>query len=101
MTVFGKWFNFKLLDWIWGNGESAWKLLRAVFFILATIALLDAFVYGDPSQVGTYFKSIGQAPQTFLGTAVPSHYASPYVSAITFIRLMAFAFLMAIVLRKR
>ena len=25
-----EWTSFKVLDFIWGNGESTWKLLRAV-----------------------------------------------------------------------
>lgn len=38
---FFEWMSFKILDFVWGNGESAWKLLRSVgiFLLLMTIAL--------------------------------------------------------------
>jgi hypothetical protein len=34
LTTFGEWLEFKTLDFIWGNGESTYKLIRAVLLVL-------------------------------------------------------------------
>ena len=68
IKAFFDWLGFKILDWIWGNGESAWKLLRTVTALLVLIALRDVFAYRDPWQVGSYLAAAVQAPQIFLGT---------------------------------
>ena len=100
IKAFFDWLGFKILDWIWGNGESAWKLLRAVVILLALIALKDVFAHRDPWQVGSYLAAGMQAPQIFLGTLSPSYYSAGYLSAIVFCRLVAFAFMMSIVIKR-
>ena len=43
-TQFLSWMKFKLLDYVWGNGESISALLRAVIVLMAAIAILDLSV---------------------------------------------------------
>jgi hypothetical protein len=100
IKAFLNWLGFKFLDWIWGNGESAWKLFRAVIILLVLIALRDVFAHRDPWQVGSYLAAAMQAPQIFLGTLSPSYYSPGYFSVIVFCRLVAFAFLMSIIIKR-
>jgi len=100
IKAFFDWLGFKILDWIWGNGESAWKLLRAVLILFALIAFKDVFAHRDPWQVGSYLAAAMRAPQIFLGTLSPSNYSAGYLSAIVFCRLVAFAFMMSIVIKR-
>ncbi len=99
-VAFWNWLKFKFLDWIWGNGESALKLLYAVLAVLALIAVRDVFLRRDPSQLLDYFAAAVDAPQIFLGTLVPSGYSAGYLAVIVFFRLVAFAFLMSIVIKR-
>ncbi len=100
VKAFLDWIGFKCLDWIWGNGENAWKLLRAVIVLLALISFRDVFIHRDPWQVRSYLSAAVQAPQIFLGTTSPSYYSSGYLALIVLCRLIAFAFLMSIVLKR-
>jgi hypothetical protein len=100
IKAFLDWIGFKFLDWIWGNGESAWKLLRAVIILLALISLRDVFAHRDPWQVHSYLSAAMQAPQIFFGTLWPSYYSSGYLAVIVFCRLVAFAFLMSIIIKR-
>lgn len=94
------WIAFKLLDWIWGNGESAWKLLRAVVILLFFIALRDVFISRDPSQLVSYFAAAKEAPQIFLGTISSPNYSPGYLATIVLCRLVAFAFFMSIIIKR-
>jgi hypothetical protein len=44
--VFGQWIDFKVLDFVWGNGESLGKLLRAVLAVLVSISLIEELAPG-------------------------------------------------------
>lgn len=68
IEAFGSWLLFKILDWIWGNGESAAKLVRTSVAIFVVMALVDVFSFRDAGRVSNYFKAFGEAPQIFLGT---------------------------------
>jgi hypothetical protein len=91
---------FKVLDLIWGNGESPWKLIRAVAFILLCIGLADAIFFHDPNSIRDYAVGIGRSIQIFMGTFSPPNYPAWYVSLILAIRLVIFAFFTAIVIKR-
>lgn len=65
--MFAEWFEFKALDLIWGNGEFAFKLCRAVIVILSIIALHHVLNYSDPKLVSSYFDALAMSPQYFWG----------------------------------
>ena len=46
--VFMDWLCFKALDIIWGNGESALKLVRTVLWALLIIAAVHLLIFEDP-----------------------------------------------------
>nr|ELR5132241.1 pentapeptide repeat-containing protein [Providencia rettgeri] len=101
LKMFGEWCEFKALDLIWGNGESALKLCRAVFIILCIIALHYVFNYENTRLVSSYFKSLFIiSPQIFLGTSLPKDYPSLFLTLIVLVRLIMFGFFMSIIIKR-
>ena len=98
--AFMQWTQFKFLDFIWGNGESPLKLLRAALIIFAFMALIDIYVFSNSQRIDSYIKSLFNAPQVFLGTLSPSNYPSLYLTVILVFRLIAFGFLMSILIKR-
>lgn len=98
--MFFRWLGFKILDLIWGNGESTWKLARAVGVSLLGMAFIHVFFFGDPTQVSEYFHALWQMPQILLGALKPTSYPASYLALVFFIRLIAFGFFMSIVIKR-
>jgi len=97
--VFIQWLQFKLLDFIWGNGESPWKLLRAVLLTFVIMAFVDLIALSQSQNITGYLQSFLNSPQIFLGTLIPSNYPSSYLTLIVIIRLVAFGFFMSIIIK--
>jgi hypothetical protein len=97
---FARWARFKILDFAWGNGESTYKLLRAVILVLLAIAIVDVQAYGDPTLVGSYLHALAVAPALFLGAVVPISYPSWYVALIMFARLVFLGFFIAVIVKR-
>lgn len=100
VKVFGEWVKFKMLDLVWGNGESAYKLLRAALFVLLFIALYDVLKFRDAQALGSYTQAIVESPQILLGTLSPVEYSKGYLASILFLRLVLFGFFMAILIKR-
>jgi hypothetical protein len=100
LTAFAEWLSFSVLDWIWGNGESALKLLRAMVLVLCVISLVDVFVHRDPVRLDSYVHAAILAPQLFLGTSTPNYYPGIYLALIVFARLVGFGFLISIIIKR-
>jgi hypothetical protein len=97
---FGEWIEFKLLDLVWGNGESTWKLFRAVLVVLIVIAGVHAIGFEDPSLVKSYGEALLISPQVFLGVLKPAVYPGPYLTVIFLVRLIMFGFFMSIIIKR-
>lgn len=97
---FGEWIEFKLLDLVWGNGESTWKLFRAVLVVLLIIAVVHAIGFEDPSLVKSYGEALLISPQVFLGVLKPPEYPGPYLTIIFLARLIMFGFFMSIIIKR-
>lgn len=100
LAVFGEWLEFKLLDFVWGNGESAWKLFRAVVLVLLVISGGHVWAYGDPNLVSSYLEALILSPQVLLGVTKPASYPPLYLTAIFLIRLIMFGFFMSIIIKR-
>lgn len=99
IAMFGRWMKFRVLDILWGNGESPLKLLRAVIVFLALIALVDAGNYGDRGQIATYVASLAQAPSLFLGfSGAPP--AGAFAVAVAAVRLIVFGLFVSILVKR-
>ena len=100
LKAFGEWLEFKLLDFVWGNGESPLKLLRTGGLILVTLSIVDATFFSDWRLVSSYISGLGKAPQFFFGTVAPSYYPSWYLTFVLVSRLVMFSFFMSIVIKR-
>lgn len=100
VKVFFQWLSFKILDLLWGNGESSLKLLRAVLAMLMMMALIHVIFWGDPSQVRDYWLAVWIMPQVLLGVLKPLHYPDFYLTIIMTLRLLAFGFFLSILIKR-
>ena len=100
LKVCCEWLEFKLLDLVWGNGESSWKLFRAVLAILLIISFVHVIGFGNPGLVGTYKEALLMSPQVFLGIVNPEAYPEFYITLIFLIRLIMFGFFMSIIIKR-
>jgi hypothetical protein len=61
-----EWALFRTLDFIWGNGERAWRLFRFLFLVLMLMAVYDVVSYSaDPGQIGSYWRSFIKSSAVF------------------------------------
>jgi hypothetical protein len=100
IKAFVEWLEFKILDFVWGNGESTLKLLRSTAVVLALIALIEAFIFQDPTSPNSYMNALSEAPQVFFGVLTPKHYPGWYVTIIVVVRLILFGFFMSIIIKR-
>lgn len=99
--MFLQWSNFKLWDYVWGNGESSWKLVRALAVMLAGMAVADVFLAGKNRLMLTgYFESIFDVPAIFFGVKSPQSYPELYLAIILFVRLVMVAFFLSIIIKR-
>ncbi|WP_223485996.1 pentapeptide repeat-containing protein [Stenotrophomonas indicatrix] len=97
---FFRWVNFKLLDVVWGNGESPLKLLRAVLVLFACMAIVDVISHRNRTLIGSYIDGLVAAPQIFFGIEIPPSYPSWYLTIIIFSRLVFLGLFMAIIVKR-
>ncbi|MDR3566382.1 MAG: pentapeptide repeat-containing protein [Negativicutes bacterium] len=100
ITSFFEWSSFKILDLIWGNGESPWKLCRFVFVVMLGMTVLDVVKFSDPVRLDSYGRALASAPQVFLGVLAPDNYGKLYLTAITLFRLVFIGFFLSIIIKK-
>ncbi|WP_269684790.1 pentapeptide repeat-containing protein [Flavobacterium lacustre] len=105
---FWKWFKVSALDFVWGNGESLWRLIR---FNLLIFALLTFYHIVEKSIKNT-FQIINifiiKIPSNYFGiTIIDSNskdyfeYYPAWLSLILVItRLICFGLLMSIIIKK-
>ena len=72
ILAFLQWMKFKALDFIWGNGENLFRLVRFVLILLLLMAFGDVAVDGDPSRVQNYVASFIRSFEIFFGTLMPN-----------------------------
>ena len=97
---FFEWLHVKALDFIWGNGESAFKLVRSIIFILLLMTLYDVLAFEDATKINSYWNSFLTMPEIFLGVTSPSNYHKFYLSSIVFTRLAAIGFFLSIIIKR-
>jgi len=97
---FFDWLQFKILDHVWGNGESAGRLLRFVIVILFIMACYDVLKFGDPHRIDSYSSAFLTASEIFLGVLAPDSYPRWYLALVTFVRLVAVGFFLSVIIKK-
>jgi uncharacterized protein YjbI with pentapeptide repeats len=94
------WAKFKALDLIWGNGEKAIRIVGTLFVVLACMALFDVLNFRNHKNVDDYIEAFVMAPQVLVGAASPNEFGAAYLSIVAVIRLVAFALLVSILLKR-
>lgn len=97
---FGEWAIFSLLDFIWGNGESAAKLLRTVLVILLLISFWEIYKLPNANDMSLVMSSVLKSPSIFFGVANGSGYSDWATTLILFLRLVIFGLFMSILIKK-
>ena len=100
ISAFFRWARFTALHLLWGNGESAPRLLCSLSLLFMLMALYHAFHVGDPSQISCYWNGFSAAPSVFLGIRAYPQYSNWYVTGIATIRLLSFAALTSILIKR-
>ena len=100
ILLFFQWFSFKLLDIIWGNGESPLKLTRTIIVFLVLLGILDTLFLKNYAIVNSYLDSFVEAPQIFLGTFTPDNYNTLVLAVIVFVRLVAIGGFLSIIIKR-
>lgn len=95
-----QWVFFRLGDFVWGNGESALRLLRFVLIIMLCMTIYEVLSFGDPHMVGSYATAFLRSSEVFMGLPAPAEYPKPYIAIVTLIRLVAIGFLLSIIIKK-
>jgi len=95
-----EWLYFEALDFIWGNGESAYKLVRSIIIMLLLMTIYDVFVFNDATKINRYWNSFLTMPEIFLGVKSPSNYHKSYLAFIVFTRLVAIGFFLSIIIKR-
>ena len=96
---FFRWIEFKLLDVLWGNGESIFKLVRSITFAVAAVALYDLITAVNSPDLAACLVSIKQAPAVFIGV-LPKNYPPLALALIAGSRYISLALLTALLVKR-
>ncbi len=100
VLAFIRWCNFKIQDFIWGNGESTRHLLYSSILFWVFMTLVDVYKKGDLNKISNYWHSFLKMPQIFLSIEKPYDYSDFYLSFIFIVRIIAFGLFMSILLKR-
>lgn len=105
---FLKWFKVSLLDFLWGNGESLWRLIRfnlIIFFILTLYHIHSKSLIDIFEIIKVFTVNI---PSNYFGLNVLDseqknyfdYYPTELSLVLVIIRLISFGLLMSIIIKK-
>lgn len=108
---FWKWIKVTLLDFIWGNGESLWRLIRFNLILFAILTIYDIFQNKIVNALDIIEVFIVKVPSNYFGLKVLTEenntfidyfsYYPPLLSLILNVtRLICFGLLMSIIIKK-
>lgn len=101
LEIVWEWALFNILDFIWGNGEKAWRLFRFVFLVLIAMAIYDAIFHGsDSGRLASYLCSLKKSFAIFFGTSAPEDYSRSYLALVTCTRLVLVGFFLSIIIKR-
>jgi hypothetical protein len=99
-SYFLRWLWFSILHLLWGNGESATRLVVSLLFLFFLMGIYDAIHVGDVGRVQSYWHGFCVAPEVFLGIRSAPQYSHWYLTAAATARLLSFAALTSILLKR-
>lgn len=95
-----EWLRFKVMDLVWGNGESLPRLMTSFAVAILIVALIDFF--RSPSlDLESLLHAFGRAPAVAFGINAKGHHLEHLeLVCITVVRLTLFGLFMAIIVRR-
>lgn len=103
LNVFFQWLRFVSEDFVWGHGESVYKLMRSIGLVLLLISPVD--ILFDPTKTflttPSYWRALFESIEMFLGVRAPSYYPGFYLSLIVLLRLIALGLMISIIVKRR
>jgi hypothetical protein len=100
VKLFFKWLEYKSLEFIWGNGESIWKLMRFVIISTLLMSIIDLYISHECFTLWSLIHSFFRMPQILLAVSTPSNYPVGYLSFLVFFRLLFFALFVSVFVRR-
>ncbi|EPF6394969.1 pentapeptide repeat-containing protein [Proteus mirabilis] len=101
LKMFFKWFNFKLLDFIWGNGESIIKLIRTVSLFVFLVGFYHSSIYiTSNSCIYSYIEAIQTIPKLLFGITGKIEYSDSYLTFLSVFRFIMFGLFMSILIKR-
>lgn len=100
LKAFVEYIYFSIQEFVWGNGESPIRLLRAGFYIWLLMTLIHVFNYECPNLISSYFYSFLEMPSVFFGVQQPEMYSKLYLAFISLLRLIGFGLFMSLIIKR-
>lgn len=99
---FIKWIKFSLLDFLWGNGESLWKLVKSNLYLFFFLTLWDMFLNQKYSISELLITFTVRIPSKYFGLNVIelNYYPQFLEMSLIVIRLISFGLFMSILVKK-
>jgi hypothetical protein len=100
VVQFFRWLEFKILELIWGNGESVYRLIFTIGFLIFSVFLLDLYLLPQDLSISAVKEALFRSPHIFFGIQHPPHVTGRWLAVITAVRLLMFGFLTSVMLKK-
>ncbi len=107
LDQFWKWFKVSILDFLWGNGESLWRLIRFNFIMFGILTLYDVFQKSVLNVLDILEVFFIKVPGNYFGIVIKEskqNYFAYYPDSLSLIlvitRLICFGLLMSIIIKK-
>ena len=100
VKAFFTWLRFVAGDIIWGNGESASRLIRASLAPVGILALVDTLLTRNPALVADWFAALADAALVFLGIKEPTSYPGLIVAAVALTRYVILGLFVTVLVRR-
>ena len=105
---FYKWLKVSALDFLWGNGESLWRLIRFNLIIFAILTLYDVLQRSISNAFEIFEVFMVKVPSNYFGLIINDdngenyfQYYPKWISLVLVItRLICFGLLMSIIIKK-
>jgi hypothetical protein len=97
---FIRWVAFSASDLVWGNGENAYRLIRAMLSVVVFMTVYEVVFFRDPHVVDNYLAALQDSVDIFIGVPATLEYPPIYIAIVTLLRLLSIGLLLSIVIKK-
>jgi hypothetical protein len=88
--------KWTVLDWLWGNGESALRIILTGLFLIACVAIMHPRAIG----ISGYFHALPYVIANFWGVKTSEDLSPEWFTAVTIGRFVLFALFIAVLVKR-